>query len=282
MHGFIIEAIEAFAELSHRELGDLHIYFPSLKMSDLKIPLSLQERGVKVTVRCLQEEQARNSTYSYITVTHPQIADVLVVDRASDFYSLRFPYRLKLIITLAVPVSTTLENMLAARGILCLHAPNLRIAAGIGQGGVKDFTLALLQQTDIPDTFRMLSEIFQLALDRYQEWEEIALLVRKVAGIPVGEKNVEEIKMWRRLPSVYLCRLQSQCGMSEGPDFLIQRQGRPLEIISLFELRALIASSRAIWVDKRPATPTVLEGLLSCKQLGCPFTRILATDKEAA
>lgn len=279
MKDSIVAAVEALAEMTCREVEDLHVYCPSLKMQDIDLALALHARGITVTIPCLREERRENSMYSQIAVEPPQTADVLVVYRASDFYSLRLPYRLKLIITLQVPISVTLENLLAARGIFCLHAANLRLAAELGKGMVKDFAHSLLRQVDIPDTMKMVSEVLE---PLYQGWEEIAMLVRKVPDVEIREENTEEIRIWRRLPSIHQCQRQGTCNLPEGPDFVIQRRGRPMELISLAELQKVVASVWAVWVNGRMANLDVLLGLLDCKQQGCPFINALAKYKEAA
>jgi hypothetical protein len=282
MQKIITAAVEALAELSYRKVEDLHVYFPSLRTQDIDLALALHERGVTVTVPCLREEQERNPAYSHIAVTPPQMADVLVAYRESDFHLMSLPYRLKLIITLQVPISSTYENLLSARGILCLHAANLRLATRLGSGMLKSFSLALLRQVDSPDSMKMVSEVLQPVLEMYQGWEEIALFTRKLPDALVEEKDREEIRVWRRVPSVQQCAMLGGCNLPDGPDFLIQRQGKPLEIISLLELRALISSAWAVWIDGHRANVTVLHGLLDCKQRDCPFVGSLAGYKKAA
>lgn len=268
----IIEFVRGFAKQTGRDVEDVKIYFRVARLEDYWLVLALQAIGAHVT--------APNPLEGEIAVAPPDVAHIMIVYRARDFHPICFPWGLKAIVTLNVPISTTLENMLAARAIYCFHAPNLRLAGG--PGAVEQHVQALLQQVDQPDTMKMLSEVLT---PMYQGWKEAALMARKVPSDSTKEGSMEEIRIFHRMPPSHHCRLYGKCNLPEGqgPDFLIQRQGKPIELISLVQLQAIIASVWAVWVDGRLANLKALQDLLICRQPDCPYAGTLAAEeKEAA
>lgn len=146
----------------------------------------------------------------------------------------------------------------------------------------KDFVLALLRQVDIPETMKTISEVHQATFGMYQGWEEIALFIGNLPGVDVAEEHIEEIRVWRRELSARQYSTIGKRSVFEGPDFLIQRQGRPLERISLVELQGLITSAWEVWVDGQSANADALQKILDCRNQDCPFVRSLVEHKEAA